>query len=1043
MKKGLRALTALITFLILISVPLRFDAAADQQSSQGARFKTTVMIYLCGSNLESQFGAATKDLYEILRSGFDEKCTNVVVMAGGTKTWQCGFDSKKTSILEIHRTGMRVVWQSEKVLNMAESETLSTFLSYVGTHYRSDRYALILWDHGGGPNEGACYDELFPGQALSLAEIQKALGGYGGSPLGKKLSWIGFDACLMANLETAYVLREAADCLIASQAEEPSSGWNYAFLKGLESDIDAAETGRRIVDCFFSQESGSGNALTLSCIDLTRLQSLLNRVNDFFEGQIGRISIDTFADCSTDRYRMLDFGTGGEKGSGSFDLVDLGSLADAYGMSSSQAANLKQALSDTVVFSRSNVEGASGLSIYHPYYDRTAYEAQWVESYESTFREMSPNYARYIRFFSRIMTGKALTEWDQLETVRTEEPDGTVRFSTTLSEEQARQFVHADLRLLNQTSTINQGLEYSFHQIWDTAGIALDESRTLTAVFPGQAMYVVDDRTGEDLAGPLDFIRADDNTISVKVFFADENGILDEDLFRTEYICQYASETGSVAVKSIRVYDDLTGEYSSRMAVDEDFFLKNDYTQAMFFDTHLIPTYRGGELLGLREWDVSSSVYWSFVSLPRSWHFEVRPIDNRPDLICATFQITDTQNVRHCSSLVRAFPELVKEYPAVCRLPDSGSRHSTAEVSVQRFLPVDELFLQLQFHDLPEDRQYSKAQHVVLNHSVQMPDLSFFSESESIVLTLAGKDLGCLEELRSVSFDLVINNGVYREEKIWPVTVEFPEPVPLNQGAYHPLAECTAAPDLMWRVWSMEQIVTGAINICCDIQNLSAEERIVDVSRVVMEGYAAFALESFTLPPGGSCVCTLHVYQTESDTTDGGLTVVSTIYEPLALLGIDRIQGIKILYTEGDWSQREEHQAELLFNEAIPYAPILPEHLIRSEEIVLGADFRIVLAQTTAYRDSKLSQDMLSIALSLQNEGEELKDFYFDRFTVNGSRVPDLRDQMESLEIAAHTVEFDFLHIMVPDSGVPVTEVGFDVFIDDVFAQSVTITIEE
>ena len=181
----------------------------------------------------------------------------------------------------------------------------------------------------------------------------------------------------------------------------------------------------------------------------------------------------------------------------------------------------------------------------------------------------------------------------------------------------------------------------------------------------------------------------------------------------------------------------------------------------------------------------------------------------------------------------------------------------------------------------------------------------------------------------------------------------------------------------------------------------------------------------------------------ESDTTDGGLTVVSTIYEPLALLGIDRIQGIKILYTEGDWSQREEHQAELLFNEAIPYAPILPEHLIRSEEIVLGADFRIGLAQPTAYRDRKLSQDMLSIALSLQNEGEELKDFYFDRFTVNGSRVPDLRDQMESLEIAAHTVEFDFLHIMVPDSGVPVTEVGFDVFIDDVFVQSVTITLEE
>ena len=50
---------------------------------------------------------------------------------------------------------------------------------------------------------------------------------------------------------------------------------------------------------------------------------------------------------------------------------------------------------------------------------------------------------------------------------------------------------------------------------------------------------------------------------------------------------------------------------------------------------------------------------------------------------------------------------------------------------------------------------------------------------------------------------------------------------------------------------------------------------------------------------------------------------------------------------------------------------------------------------------------------------------------------------MDSKEIAAQTVDFDFLHVMVPDPATPVTEVSFDVFVDDVFVQSVTITMEE
>ena len=180
------------------------------------------MIYMCGSDLESRFGAASKDIAEMMSSGFDPEHTHVLIMAGGSKRWTVGFDpAAVTSIVEIGGRGMRTVWRSESPLNMAESGTLTTFLNYGVQNYPADRYGLILWDHGGGPNEGACYDELFNENAMSLENLQMALSGIGIN----RLEWIGFDACLMSSVETAYGISRYADFLIASEEEEPSTGW--------------------------------------------------------------------------------------------------------------------------------------------------------------------------------------------------------------------------------------------------------------------------------------------------------------------------------------------------------------------------------------------------------------------------------------------------------------------------------------------------------------------------------------------------------------------------------------------------------------------------------------------------------------------------------------------------------------------------------------------------------------------------------------------------------------------------------------------------
>ena len=56
------------------------------------------MVYMCGSDLESNYGAATRDINEIINAGFDTDYTNVIIMAGGSEQWANGFDVDKTNI---------------------------------------------------------------------------------------------------------------------------------------------------------------------------------------------------------------------------------------------------------------------------------------------------------------------------------------------------------------------------------------------------------------------------------------------------------------------------------------------------------------------------------------------------------------------------------------------------------------------------------------------------------------------------------------------------------------------------------------------------------------------------------------------------------------------------------------------------------------------------------------------------------------------------------------------------------------------------------
>ncbi|MCR4875970.1 MAG: hypothetical protein K5922_02220, partial [Clostridiales bacterium] len=368
---------------IVISMMAAFVLpSAGGYAGEVAGKKLTLMIYMCGSNLESSYGSASLDIQEMLGAELNSRELNVLVMTGGSDVPEdAGFFSRSAAeIYEIGPGRIRRVWQSEEPLNMGRQDTLERLLQFGVTNRPAERYALILWDHGGGPLEGVCWDETHEMDHLSLKEVTGALK----SILKEdRLSWIGFDACLMGSLEVAGQLAPFAEYMIASQETEPASGWNYSFLRELHLDSDGAQTGRRIVDAYFEGQEQSREILTLACIDLHAAEEAITALDPVFVPLERRLGKEEFKELSGLRMSSVGFGKADptvlESG---YDLVDARDLVSR--MEQTEASeNLLRLLDRAVVYSRASEEGACGLSLYHPYVNKTGYTDKWKDEYQA------------------------------------------------------------------------------------------------------------------------------------------------------------------------------------------------------------------------------------------------------------------------------------------------------------------------------------------------------------------------------------------------------------------------------------------------------------------------------------------------------------------------------------------------------------------------------------------------------------------------------------------------------------------------------------
>lgn len=367
--------------------PVKSDLIYSPEKQEAAPGRDyTIMIYMVGSNLESVGGNATKDLEEMEAAGLDYDKANLLVYTGGAQRWMGDVPCDQNSVIDLSRPAeSRIRAHTDGNADMGAPETLSAFINYCTDEYPADHYALIFWDHGGGPVLGYGLDELFDDDSLLLSEMSTAMAA---TDFGKnkKLDFVGFDACLMGSLESMAVWENYADYYIASAETEPGAGWDYSFLSVFNDTTDAKQIAGSIVDHYAdyykaSRSETSDPDVTLACSDLSKVDDILTALGDLS----GRLSedLDTgeYARIQQLRAQVKSFGNiaaDAESGKSavSYDLIDArdftGKFSSAY---PDECARLDAAVSEAVVKNYTNVENVCGLTLYFPYGNKEMYRS--------------------------------------------------------------------------------------------------------------------------------------------------------------------------------------------------------------------------------------------------------------------------------------------------------------------------------------------------------------------------------------------------------------------------------------------------------------------------------------------------------------------------------------------------------------------------------------------------------------------------------------------------------------------------------------------
>ena len=357
----------------------------------------SIFIYMCGSNLESKYGLAGKDIDELLEADIPDQ-VNVVLETGGAAKWHAhGIANDKLQRYIVKDHTLILVEEHENA-SMGDVNTFVDFLHWGRSKYPAERNLFIIWDHGGDATKGVCYDENYGLKGLKQSDFRYLLkNDESENPFtNQKYDMVIFDTCFMGSIEMAAWLQDYAYYMIASEVIVPSGGLDYSVIAGEFAGHDDESFGKLVCDSFMEQckAENQESSMELSLFDLSKTDAVLNEMEILFadnlnalnrEDDIGVIEKSEFSDAYIYRL-MADLYTTMENGTKN-NVVDLYNYASFFFYSSDNWERLKTALDNLVLYQVGSVsvelvpdldpgtytDLCNGISLYFPLsFDRSA-----------------------------------------------------------------------------------------------------------------------------------------------------------------------------------------------------------------------------------------------------------------------------------------------------------------------------------------------------------------------------------------------------------------------------------------------------------------------------------------------------------------------------------------------------------------------------------------------------------------------------------------------------------------------------------------------
>lgn len=399
-------IVSLLSVLVILLLIAAFFVSNNTSVFSNKESTRTIMIYLDGTNLESDAGIASAELEAINPSTLNLNKTTVLVYTGGTLKWYNYVKNDENAIYKLTSNGFEKIETYDK-MDMADPSTLASFLQYSYDNYKAGHMDLVLFDHGGATT-GAISDD-FTGNTISLAGFKEALTM---SPFDEnnKLELIAFRTCLNGTIENANTFKDFAEYLVASEevtyGRSDSNVLGY-FINNMPPNEGGIEVGKRFVNAYIKNiddicYSPDQFLVTYSVVDLSKVDKLTQE----FESAISSIDIKkNYSNLSKVRGNMLQFAANGSNDSTYFDTIDMYDLMVKLDeLSIVDASSFKNAFNDAVVYFYTNDPyDTHGLSVYFPYKGEKRYRDYLVKLYD-TFDFMT-DYKKFINSFNSILNG--------------------------------------------------------------------------------------------------------------------------------------------------------------------------------------------------------------------------------------------------------------------------------------------------------------------------------------------------------------------------------------------------------------------------------------------------------------------------------------------------------------------------------------------------------------------------------------------------------------------------------------------------------------